>query len=201
MWSASRMAGVRIHAKTESDRAVVFRGSLGAQSFFALVTSCRWARRHTGGFGCRHHVACSAAAVKGADASSLHCHVRTAGASVSSSLAAPWHSRRHASSSGVLSHPFLAMLQIQMVCGHCQSAQTRRSCRRCCTASRCSNGHRASRRAHALMTALRLPGAATACRESSWCNSSTLCASEALTFLPWLLLLPDSHGNRWHASR
>ena len=201
LWSASRMAGVQIHANADFDRAVILRGSLGAQSSFALVTSRRRARRFRGESGCRHHVACSAAAVKGAHASSLHCHACTEGASVASSLAAPWHSRLCVSSSGVYFHQFLAMLQIQMVCGHCQSAQTRISCRRCCTPSRCSSGRRALRRAHALMTALRLPGAVTACRESLWCNLCTLCAFEALTFLSWLLLLPDLHGNRWHVSR
>ena len=187
-----------MHASPKCDRAEVLRGSQGAQSSSALVTSCRWARRLTGGSGCRHHVACSAAAVKGAVASSLRCHSRTEGASSASSLAAPWHSRLHVSSSGVHFHPYLSMLQTQMVCGHCQSARTRISCRRCCTASRSSSGRRASRRARALMTAPRPPGAATDCRESLWCNSCTLCAFEALTFLSWLLLLPASHGNRWH---
>ncbi|CAK0785304.1 hypothetical protein CVIRNUC_008511 [Coccomyxa viridis] len=67
LWSASRMAGVQIHANADFDRAVILRGSLGAQSSFALVTSRRRARRFRGESGCRHHVACSAAAVKDSD--------------------------------------------------------------------------------------------------------------------------------------
>ena len=83
LWSALRTAHTQIHSNRKCDRAVAFRrGSIRFQTSSALATSCRWARRLTGGSGCKHHVACSAAAVKGAGASSLHCHAHTEGALV-----------------------------------------------------------------------------------------------------------------------